>query len=271
MCKSIKYKQQKTALIKTLLQCHWGYTRCCRLGNMARLHCFPQRRESPEHYPCAQEKRKCRVSRELLAVRCSAQFGFPDEPWRVTEVPKSSQEALHCTWGWFLLTLLDVHEKPGLRAQTESMGLGNWGERSECLREILCSWNQLLLLGLCVEPHICKQLTWKRYVCVICACKHLFTVKHLCSSYTALLCASGIFHSSRQQCNFELSQGSSNLQSSLFVICSICFLMITHMKSHRVSEYICMDSASIPFCMVAPLGGGDKFSTLATQGMQKPI
>lgn len=59
-------------------------------------------------------------------------------------------------------------------------------------------------------------------------------MKHLCSSDTALLYASGIFHSSRQQCNFELSQGSSNLQSSLFVICSICFLMITHMKNHRV-------------------------------------
>lgn len=158
MCKSIKYKQQKTALIKTLLESHLGYARCCGLGNMARLRPAPHRGEKVLNTTLVLRRRENEgPAGSCWLSHCSAWSGLPHEPWRVTEVPTSSQKALHCTWGWFLLTLLDVSEKPGPRAQTESLGIGRLGECLEYLsilflQSAFASWTVLW-------PHICKHLT----------------------------------------------------------------------------------------------------------------
>lgn len=128
MCKSIKYKQQKTALIKTLLESHLGYARCCGLGNMARLRPAPHRGEKVLNTTLVLRRREnegpagsCWLSIAVLSLGSHMSHGgrlkCPGPPRK----PYTAREDDSFSPCWMHLRNL----APGLKLN--HWGLGDWG------------------------------------------------------------------------------------------------------------------------------------------------
>lgn len=128
VCKSIKYKQQKTALIKILLECYLGYSRCCRLGNMARLHPVSHRGEEVLNTTFMFRRKEnegpggiCWVSSAVPGLgpqmSCGGWLKLPSPPRN----PYTAGEDDSFSPCWMLMRNL----APGLKLNP--WGLGDWG------------------------------------------------------------------------------------------------------------------------------------------------